>query len=200
MRPWNADELPRSMRDLVNDELNADETLVRAAQPSPVYLAVRSVPVAIFGLFFGGFALFWINAAYTGTSHIPAGGDGMPGAFRFFPLFGIPFLLVGAAMVLSPIYAYVKALSTVYAVTDKRAIIISNAVTRSVNSYYASDFTDIGRSGELNGYGDVIFARRFGVDNRGNRTNSVVGFLGAPEPQEFERLIRDLKAGAQTLR
>ncbi len=198
MRIDSANVLPRDMQNMLDAEISGDERLLRAAQPAPIRVALRMIPVSIFGLFFGGFATFWIAAAAAGTSHMPHNDGGIPAVFQFFPLFGIPFFLVGVAMVLSPAIAYFAATKTVYAVTDKRAIIVSKPLMLSVKSYYPTDFTDIERGGTMNGVGDVSFCRRLGTDSRGNRTNTAVGFFGVPEPEEFERLIRDLKTGQTT--
>ena len=49
------------------NELRAGEALWYAGMPSPGRTARRMWPIAIFGLFFGGFAAFWITMAAAGA-------------------------------------------------------------------------------------------------------------------------------------
>jgi hypothetical protein len=42
-----------------------------------------------------------------------------------FPLFGVPFVLIGLGMLAAPYWMRRKAQNTVYALTDKRALILS---------------------------------------------------------------------------
>ncbi len=46
------------------------------------------------------------------------------GSWLFFPLFGVPFLLIGLGMLAAPLWAYLRTRGTVYAVTEGRAVII----------------------------------------------------------------------------
>ena len=58
------------------DELAPGETLVWAGRPRQRWFSLSMLPVAIFGFFFGGFALFWIVMALSATGVIPAGVGG----------------------------------------------------------------------------------------------------------------------------
>ena len=75
-------------------------------------LAMQTLPICAFGLFFGGFAAFWITGSAAGASHSNHG-DPMGQVFNFFPLFGLPFLFIGLGMILSPVFAYFTAKKTV---------------------------------------------------------------------------------------
>ena len=55
-------------------------------RPAAGRLALQSLPVAIFGISFGGFAAFWIWGAAGGLS----GGARLQGGMMLFPLFGLP--------------------------------------------------------------------------------------------------------------
>src|SRR5260370_1371922 len=91
-----------------------------------------------FGLLFGGFAVFWVgSAAFLGA-------EGVGG---FFACFGVPFVLVGLALVLSPVWLRKKAANTVYALTDRRAVLWEpgwfGAVTvRSYGQFFNRPFFD----------------------------------------------------------
>jgi len=101
------------------------ERLIWEAQPIPAIYARSAWPIAIFGLFFGGFAAFWIAAAggMLWFSDGPKPREtGVVAIFNCFPLFGLPFLLVGLAMITAPIWMRRMAARVVYGVTSRRAI------------------------------------------------------------------------------
>ena len=101
----------RDLRAEVAPYLHPDETLLWTGQPCTSRQYRPNPLTAVFVLFWIGFALFWTVMA---TS---AGG--------FFGLFGIPFLLIGGYMGYMLVSGQKKQLrSTVYAVTDRRAIIL----------------------------------------------------------------------------
>ena len=72
----------------------------------------------VFGLFYAGFAVFWMVAAGGMVWGGPMGG----GPFALFPLFGIPFLLIGLNIMGGHVIwdAYKRG-RTWYTLTDRRA-------------------------------------------------------------------------------
>jgi hypothetical protein len=80
-------------------------------------------PKTPFGLFFAGFAAFWI---YTAASM--GRGTGIGGVF---PLFGIPFLLVGLHLAFGRVFwsAYARG-RTHYTLTDRTAFIATEVMGR----------------------------------------------------------------------
>ena len=102
----------RDLRAEIAPYLHPDETLLWVGQP---YTSRKFRPnplMVIFMLFWFGFAVFWTVTASA------AGG--------FFGLFGIPFLLIGGFMLYTLLIGQKKQLErTVYAVTERRAIILS---------------------------------------------------------------------------
>ena len=58
----------------------------------------------------------------------------------------VGLLLVGIAMLLSPIYQYLKALRTIYAITDKRGIILFRFPWHGVQSFYRAHIETIQKS------------------------------------------------------
>jgi hypothetical protein len=87
------------------------EQLIWQGKPSPARYALRKAAYTFpAGIFFFGFSLFWIYGAYMGADKV-------------FWMFGIPFVIVGACMVLSPAWHLFRATTTTYALTDRRAII-----------------------------------------------------------------------------
>ena len=102
------------------DILDADESILWQGAPDSKIRFTGNLGQSLFGLFFGGFALFWMGAA--AMLGRETGIIGM-----VFPLFGLPFLLVGLYMVFGRFLwgAYVRR-GTFYTLTNKRAYIATS--------------------------------------------------------------------------
>lgn len=89
---------------------------------------------SLMGVFFTGFAIFWIAMAGSMTGSMPTGSGGYgqpsgpPAIFRLFPLFGIPFVLVGLNMLVGRLFVDAwKRRHTTYTLTDRAAFIATSA-------------------------------------------------------------------------
>ena len=101
----------RDLRAELAPYLHADESLLWVGQPYTIRRFRPNPLMVIFMIFWFGFAVFWTVTAAA------AGG--------FFAVFGIPFMLIGGYMLYQLLVGQKKQLSaTVYAVTDRRAIIL----------------------------------------------------------------------------
>ncbi len=94
---------------------------------------------SLFGIFFGGFALFWIAgaSAMIGGQASFGGNSGIGAVFTFFPLFGLPFLAIGLYMVVGRIFwdAHRRG-RTWYTLTDRAAYIARDTMgKRSLKRY-----------------------------------------------------------------
>ena len=65
------------------------------------------------------FALFWTAMAWFMTISMS---DGMGAMDYAFPLFGVPFILIGIGMLAKPALQYMAAKRTVFAITNQRVI------------------------------------------------------------------------------
>ena len=93
--------------------LHLDEQVLWTGKPYTSRSYHTSPFLVIFSLFWCGFAVFWTVMASS------AGG--------FFGLFGIPFVCVGVYLLYSVFFGQKKAIqSAVYAVTDRRALILTH--------------------------------------------------------------------------
>lgn len=94
---------------------------------------------------------------------------------------------------LRPLSLYWMAKRTIYAVTDRRAIILVPVLWgRTAQSY--RDIQHVERRNLSGGRGDLIFAReRFKLLQFANRFGMrEIGFFGVESPQEVERLLLKL--------
>jgi len=167
-------------------EMQPGEKLVWADRPANLgSFSRQSIPQAVFGVPFLGFALFW---TYMASMPLRSGGGrGDMGFFAYaFPLFGIPFILVGAGLVLSPLLVRWKARRTLYALSDRRVIVRDGSGT--VTSFPLDDLDDISRRDNGDGTGDLVFRREHVRRSRGSHTKSH-GFFGIAEPQRVEQAV-----------
>ena len=125
----------------VTRRLAAGEKLVWWDQPTAAGLAQREFNVStLFGVFFVCFATFWITMAYRA-----------PGPFF---LFGFLFVFMGLWMATTPLRAYWAASSTVFALTDKRALIVKGSKT---TGYPLEQVAFVETESGADGRGNVLF-------------------------------------------
>lgn len=186
---------PSEAQFMVQSELQPGESLQWTGTADAGRSALSALPAAIFGIPFAGFALFWMTAAFRGTHAMSKSASSNPiaGVFSFFPLFGLPFLLIGLGIVFAPLLVYRKALKTVYAVTDKRVLVITDGRNRTTRSCTPADIISVDHRERAGGTGDVII-RTNSVVPYGNNSLSqmTIGLLGVNNVKEVARLVLNL--------
>ena len=190
MTAVHRDDAEPSALSIAQREMRPGERLIWADRPAPGRMALAGLPVTLFGAVFGGFALFWIAGA---ASMTPADS----GVFAFFPLFGVPFLLVGLGIMLTPVWIWLGAKKTIYAISSDRLVIIKG---NRVQSFEPDEIDELERRETSDGRGDVIFSRDLvrSRSRRGSRTRvRKIGFFGIPEVRRVEDEIRRLKDRAR---
>ena len=125
--------------------LRSGEKIIWRGRPTPSAAIQTGWAEILFGLFFFSFAVFWTIGASA------AGG--------FFGLFGVPFMAVGAWMLSKPIRTKRRARRTYYAITNRRALIITRQDGYRVDSVYASEFTQFSRKDKHDGTGSIRFRK-----------------------------------------
>lgn len=177
--------------------LDEGETILWQGRPDTqiVWSSLLSFQ-SFFGLFFGGFAAFWISMALLGVRE--AGG-----IFILFPLFGVPFLLAGLYSFIGHIFwnAYVRGRSW-YTLTDRAAYIATEIFgKRRLKTYPYADM----QPPELqdNTPGSVIFAEDITVhsNRRRGRTRRLtqrvpVGFMRIDDARAVYRILSDRRKAA----
>src|SRR5271170_1405877 len=143
-----------TLQNLVNSELESGEKLQWSGQPEPTRLAKGTLPILLFAIPWTAFACFWVTMACTGVSHMHQFGPMM-----IFPLFGLPFIFVGLGMLSTPLFVYRQAKRTVYAITNKRALMLkASGRGKTVVSYRPADFGNINRVEYAPNKGDLTWA------------------------------------------
>ena len=188
-------DIPFELQRLIDSELQRDERVTWSAQPLPGRLSRTAWPIVLFGIPWTAFAVFWVAMASRGM-HGARSSDGFS---LFFPLFGVPFVLVGLGMLTSPFWLRRQAGRTVYVLTNQRAIILSRGWFGkiSVRSFAPEGLSDLRRNQYADGSGDLIFTQDLRRNNNGN-SYVAVGFLGVADVKSVEEQIRALIARQRT--
>jgi hypothetical protein len=173
---------------MVRSELEAGESLQWTGLADATRAAISSLPVMLFGLPFAGFSIFWMTMAFHGTHNSRSSSP----VSAFFPLFGLPFLVIGLGIVGAPLFAYLKAQKTAYAITDKRIIVITDGRTRSVKSCTPADIVSVDHLERTGGTGDVIIRTNGVIQQRNSASQINVSLLGVSNVKEVARLVLNL--------
>lgn len=171
------------------NELEPGERLLWSGQPDPKRLSKKAILISLFGIPWTAFAIFWVVAA--AGFKLPDFSSLSGGFQSVFPLFGIPFVLIGLGMFAAPYWVYRSAKRTVYAITNRRALVISFGRAKSVQSYFEQDVCDISRVERADGSGNIIFRTEETTDRKGNSRLNQIGFFGIPEVRRVERVLLD---------
>jgi hypothetical protein len=175
---------PASALDVARSALDPGERLVWAEWARPARLARERLPLALFGLLWTGALARALVAADTPPS-------------GFVAVVGAAFVLLGLAALLAPGWAWLAARATVYAVTDRRLLILEGFPWRRARSFGPGDINLCERTERADGSGDLIFRseREIERQDRGRTTwrTRRVGFLGIPEVRRVEAAVRALR-------
>jgi hypothetical protein len=189
--------LPADVQAKVDAELAPGERLVWVGQPLPGLYRLRSIPLLIVGVFFLGFTVLWFGMSLGMGAFAVGAGEGMGGLFACFSLFGLIPAVVGVLLVTSPLWMASVARKTVYALTDKRAIIWEPSLFSAVQvrSYAASGLGAMTRNERGDGSGDLVFEEYYTYNRNGGSTRQQRGFLGIDRVRDVETLVRQTLLG-----
>lgn len=181
--------VPMELQSAVNAELQRGERLVWFGQPRPRSFMVGGIIIALFGLPFTAFALFWTFMALVGTHF--AGAPSLIGIL--FSLFGIPFIVVGLGMLSAPFWLGRRSRRIVYLLTNRRAVVIEPGFFSgsTVHSFQPERLTSITRTQRPDGSGDLVF-EQFTTHHHSGHTTTRRGFIGIDNVREVEDLINSL--------
>jgi len=143
---------------VIQKELNSGERLIWAGAPKQGLILKGSDTFTIpFSLLWGGFAIFW---EYMALTMAPKAQNAPDGFALLFPLFGIPFVVIGLYMIFGRfVYDSKKRGKTFYGLTNQRAIIVSGVFRKNVKSLNLKTMSDISLSEKANGYGSIVFGQ-----------------------------------------
>jgi hypothetical protein len=177
--------LPEPLQQKLRSELKPGESLHWAGQPDPGRFMRRGFLLWLFFIPWTAFSLFGTGMAY-GFSRVA------PSPFNWFPLFGLPFVLVGLGGLALPFWRRYKARTIIYAVTDQRAITIEGGFSTTVRSYLLANLGGIERKEYRDGYGDLVLRKETFVDSEGSRSTREEGFFAIADVRRVENVVTGL--------
>jgi len=142
-----------SPESVLSAELGSGERLLWSGRPrGGLRLRPQDVVLIPFSLLWGGFAIFWEVMALSMTAKAPA-------PFRFlFPLFGLPFVLIGLYMIVGRFFADARARGrTIYGVTNQRILIVGGARGAQTRSVELPSISELSLVEHKDGTGTITF-------------------------------------------
>ncbi len=178
--------LPIYLQELIEQELQSDETIVWMDQPNPKRFMLKALPIILFAIPWTAFSIFWM----AGASGFKIPDFSKPESF--FMLFGLPFLFIGIGMLSTPLWIARNAKKTVYLLTDQRAIIFDGGWSTTIRFFKPDQLINISRKQRRNGTGDLIFVIQFTYNNQDNQRVKEIGFIGIDDVKMVHDLIEKL--------
>lgn len=210
--PRPSEPLPSDLDAVLRRELDEGERLLWVGRPIPALYARRFlIPGVLLGTFALGFTAFIVVAMVANARELLgprfqagefAGVAGDVALLAFFGVFAVVTLGAAVFMYALPVRANKRAARTIYAVTDRRAIVLvafddGRVVERD---YSADELGHLFRRQHADGTGDVHFESARGVapgSPSGGTTPSQHGFLAVRDALDVERILRR-RFGAST--
>jgi len=141
---------------VIQKELGSHERLIWVGRPKQgIMLRPNDIFLIPFSILWGGFAIFWEVMAL--TSVLKGAEKGGP-TVLIFPIFGIPFVIVGLYLIFGRFIVDAKQRgNTYYGVTNERIIIVSGLFSKKVKSLNIKTLSDIALTEKANRYGTISF-------------------------------------------
>ena len=171
----------------IDAEFRQNEKAIWKGKPATGIMLRGSDALFIpFSLLWGGFAIFWETTAISIAAKTTPNDQSAAAAVLIFPLFGIPFVLVGLYLIFGRFVIDAKRREkTEYAITNQRVIIKSGFFSRKVKSLNLASMPEISFTEKSNGTGTITFGE----------SNSPYGFMmrgfswpGMPYAPTFEMI------------
>lgn len=178
--------LPQVLQNRLRAELKPGETVTWVGQPIPNRYMRDGFKLWVFFIPWTAFTLFWIAAA--AGFKLPRFDSG----WSLFPLWGLPFLLIGLGGLSSPFWLRHKARSIVYALTNQRAISIEGTRSIEVRSFLTIDLAAVARTQHQDGSGNLILSLESVTDNKGSSRTTRHGFFAIENVRHVEGLVHQL--------
>ncbi|MGI9436559.1 MAG: hypothetical protein ACR2Q4_17315 [Geminicoccaceae bacterium] len=178
---------PGGPLEIASAEMAAGERLIWAETSLPGNAKRRIWPLSLLGWLFLLLCLTWMVKAFA--------------ASFWLVLMGLPFIAASLGFALMPWWWPSYTRHVVYAISDRRLLIIRDWPRRRVTSYGPDDIDVVERRERGDGSGDVIFRReehrklRHHHDPQGKRRvgEREIGFFGVPDVRQVEDAIWSFK-------
>lgn len=190
--------IPTHVQKTIREELHPFERVLFTAQPIPAQVATQAWTIWLFAIPWTAFAFFW---TYMASEPLRKSANGTDPLFSvIFPLFGLPFILIGLAMLASPLWALKTAKRMFYVLTSERALIITAGKATKIESIPVAQMTEPTTTIRSDGSGNLIFREMEEIPYRRNRYyhRRPKGFIGLPDVREAKRQLEKLREGSKS--
>jgi hypothetical protein len=177
------------MRDAVTREFQG-ERILWVGRPSATRSLLVALPIWLFAIPWTAFSLGWEWVALSGwLSGKPSPSTTHSVMGIIFPLFGVPFVLVGLGMMATPFLAWRWAWRTVHVIGEKRLVTLTVGRRLKVKSYPVGNVVRTERTEKRDGSGTLKVVTGVSRDSDGDRVETTEVFYGVPEIRKVERLL-----------
>lgn len=152
---WISQQVSRELQDYIVRTLEPRERVQWADKPIPHFFSRTALSVFLFAIPWTVFSVFWVAAAAMGVLS-----EELPGLFLLFPLFGVPFVLVGLGMLSAPLLNYRKMARTLYVITNRRVMFIEQGRAIKMQAFWPEGHYDLTRKENRDGSGDLVAQAR----------------------------------------
>lgn len=175
---------PDDLETILRREMRAGERLLWHGR---MMRRVGCAQMAIwaFAIPWTAFALFWTGMAWAMTREVD---DGLMS--YLFPLFGVPFILIGLAMLVSPFLRSISANYTIFGITNQRVIRLFQRKSLRTEAIDAGQIGAISRTEHGDGSGSLTITVRNAPDSRGRTERFTLGPVG--DIRAAEERIREI--------
>lgn len=179
------------MRDAVNREFQG-EAIRWVGRPSAWRAFLVSTLVWLFAVPWTAFALGWEWMALGGwLSGKPSPSSAHTVFGIVFPLFGLPFILVGLGMMAAPFLAWIWARRTVHVVGDKRFATMTVSRVLKVKSYPIGNVVRTERRERRDGSGTLKVITGSRYDSDGDKVENTEVLYGIRDVAKVDRLLAE---------
>jgi hypothetical protein len=195
--PKRADTLQQDMR----TTLEPGEKLLWSGFPRQgLMLRAQDAFLIPFSLLWGGFAIFWEYSVIAGEPDVP---DQFDLWDQFFVLWGVPFVLFGLYFIFGRFFAdSVRRARTIYAITDRRVILLSDFLGHNTRTVTLSGLSDISLAKKANGRGTITFGpANYVYSVRGwpsTSRNTTPAFENIARAEDVLKIIRDAQDASRS--
>lgn len=171
------------------------ERVLWSGQPRAKRMAA-AFGIWLFALPWTAFALFWESMALQPWLAEKPPESAIETGFLFvFPLFGLPFILIGLAMLATPFWTMARAGRTVHALTERRLLTVTVLGRKTSVVAVALDRTGpIEATIRANGSGALSVQTGTTIDSDGDRQTERFVISGVDDVVTLERELRRLQA------
>lgn len=182
------------LREEIEKELEPGETIEWIEQPIARFFTRSTVGIALAGLLSLGFIAFWLYGWLEMTTLRGARiTDPMSNWIRngggFVGIFGLLMAIVPLSV---PLLHWLEMRGTLYALTNRRAILLKPGSPRVVQSFFPRELAMIERRDNADGSGDLIVFTHRSKDFDNDTITQEFGFKYLRNPREFARMLQQI--------